>query len=129
MLKKILFQTHWFLGISAGIVVAVVGVTGAAISFEEELLHVLNKSVVTVPQQGAPLSPPDLLAKIAANNPGKQITNLNVFSAPGQAARVTFAAEPAPSTEQVPGRPAQRRRGETRYVNPYTAELIGGKEL
>ena len=36
--KKVLFQLHWFFGISAGLVLALMGVTGALYSFEEEIL-------------------------------------------------------------------------------------------
>jgi uncharacterized iron-regulated membrane protein len=36
VLKKILFQLHWLLGISAGLVLALMGVTGAAYSFQNE---------------------------------------------------------------------------------------------
>ena len=33
MVKNAIFQIHWFLGITAGLVLAVVGVTGAMLSF------------------------------------------------------------------------------------------------
>lgn len=32
MMKRIIFQAYWLLGITAGLVLAVMGVTGAAIS-------------------------------------------------------------------------------------------------
>ncbi len=35
MTRRILFQIHWFLGITAGFVLAVMGVTGALLSFED----------------------------------------------------------------------------------------------
>ena len=34
--RALLFQVHWFLGITAGLVLAVMGVTGATMSFEAE---------------------------------------------------------------------------------------------
>ena len=39
MLKKVWFQLHWFFGISAGLVLALMGVTGATLSFQDELLR------------------------------------------------------------------------------------------
>jgi sulfite reductase (NADPH) flavoprotein alpha-component len=129
VLKKILFQLHWFLGISAGIVIAIVGVTGAALSFEHELLQWMNRGVVTVEARStAPLPVHELLARIQSNNADKQIQNINVFSDPTLAARVTFAPPPVKEAPATSG-PPQRRRGETRYVDPYSGELLGGKEL
>ena len=48
MLRKLWFQFHWLLGISAGVVLAVIGTTGAMLSFEEELLRAINPGVMTV---------------------------------------------------------------------------------
>jgi sulfite reductase (NADPH) flavoprotein alpha-component len=45
MLKKILFQTHWLIGITAGVVLALVGLTGAVLSFEKEIVASLNGGV------------------------------------------------------------------------------------
>src|SRR5882724_3068212 len=56
MFKKIAFQLHWLMGITAGIVLAIVGVTGAALSFQDELLEALNRGVLTI----SPQSPPPL---------------------------------------------------------------------
>lgn len=39
MLKKTLFQLHWFFGITAGLVLALMGITGAAYSFQDEILR------------------------------------------------------------------------------------------
>ena len=50
-MKKTWFQIHWAIGISAGIVLAVVGVTGACLSFQNEILHWLNPGVITVAQR------------------------------------------------------------------------------
>jgi sulfite reductase (NADPH) flavoprotein alpha-component len=39
VLKKTLFQLHWFFGISAGLVLALMGITGATVSFQDEILY------------------------------------------------------------------------------------------
>ena len=51
MLKKVWFQLHWFFGISAGLVLALMGVTGAALSFQDELLRAFNPASLTVQEQ------------------------------------------------------------------------------
>jgi sulfite reductase (NADPH) flavoprotein alpha-component len=54
MFKDVLFQVHWFVGITAGVVLAIVGLTGGMLAFEQEILRLTNRGVITV----APLSLP-----------------------------------------------------------------------
>src|SRR5690349_7691240 len=108
MLRNIFFQIHWLLGITAGTVLIVVGLTGAILAFEPEISRVMNPDVVRVTPQGAPLAPEALLERIQAAAPDKKPAMLLLASDPEESARITFAPEP----------PA--KRGETRYLNPYT---------
>ena len=48
MLGRILFQIHWLAGITAGTVLAVVGLTGGMLAFEHELLALFNPGVLRV---------------------------------------------------------------------------------
>jgi sulfite reductase (NADPH) flavoprotein alpha-component len=124
MLKNAFFQVHWFVGITAGIVLGIVGITGAMLSFEHQIVDWLNRDVRSVEVRTEPTLPaPVLLARIAENNPGKRITALAIETTPGHAARVTFAPEGGAERRGEGGRGP---RGETRYVNPYTAEIIQG---
>lgn len=121
MLRKILFQTHWFLGITAGLVLALVGVTGAMLSYEHAVLRAINPGVMTVQPGGrTPLPPAELLARVAGEAPGRAVQSLTLSAEPTDAARVGFA--PAPGAPPGPG---GRPRGETRWLDPYTGELLG----
>lgn len=121
MLRKILFQTHWLLGITAGLVLALVGITGALLSYEHALLKALNPGVRTVDADGRqPLPPAELLARVAAAEPDKPIASLTLSAEPADAARVGFA--PAPGAPPGPG---GRPRGEMRWLDPYTGQLLG----
>lgn len=51
MLKTILFQLHWLLGITAGTVLAIMGLTGATMSFEDEIVRALNPAFAQVAQR------------------------------------------------------------------------------
>src|SRR5688572_14755855 len=52
MLRNILFQAHWLMGITAGVVLALVGVTGAMLSFEKQIVAALNGGVyIEAPRQ------------------------------------------------------------------------------
>lgn len=121
MFKNLVFQLHWLLGITAGVVLAVVGVTGAMLSFEQPILVAINPGVMTVPAAGRqPLAPAELLARIAAAEPDKVISSLTLPGSGGESARVGFA----PGRDAKPG-PGGRVRGETRHVDPYTGDLLG----
>jgi sulfite reductase (NADPH) flavoprotein alpha-component len=120
MVKNLIFQLHWLLGITAGVVLAVVGITGAMLSFEHDLLKAMNPGVMTVTPQAQALTPAELLARISVAAPGKTVQSLSLAGEPEESARVGFA--PAPDAKPGPG---GRVRGETRYVNPYTGELLG----
>lgn len=112
MLRNILFQVHWLIGITAGTVLVIVGLSGATIAFEPELLRALNPDVLRVTPQGAALAPGALLEKIQGAMPDKKIATLTLASDPQAAARVMFAAD-------APG-----RRGESRYVDPYSGVVL-----
>ncbi|HBX54249.1 MAG TPA: hypothetical protein DEH10_02405, partial [Pseudomonas sp.] len=67
VLKKILFQLHWLFGISAGLVLALMGVTGAAYSFQDELMRAFNPDVLSVEvQESGVLTPAQLVPKLEA---------------------------------------------------------------
>ncbi|HHJ4328574.1 TPA: PepSY domain-containing protein, partial [Klebsiella pneumoniae] len=58
MFKKVLFQLHWFFGISAGLVLAIMGVTGGLYSYEPEIMRALNPQALTVKVRPAGVLPP-----------------------------------------------------------------------
>jgi sulfite reductase (NADPH) flavoprotein alpha-component len=113
VLKKTLFQLHWFFGISAGLVLALMGITGATVSFEDEILAALNPSVLQVEKQVAGVLPPVELVEKIEGASGKKVAMIWVETDSGNAARVSFTPPPG------------ERRGEMRYFNPYTAEFMG----
>lgn len=112
MLKKTLFQLHWFFGISAGLVLALMGITGALVSFQDEILYAINPSVLQVQKQPAGVLPPaELVAKVEAAT-GLKVAMLSVNVDSDLAARVFFTP------------PAGERRGPMRIFDPYTGELL-----
>ena len=67
MLRWVLFQLHWIFGITAGLVLAVVGLTGAFLSFEDDILEWMNPGVLTVAaRDDAPLLTPQQLIDAVA---------------------------------------------------------------
>src|SRR5690349_4397140 len=104
MLKLAWFQIHWLIGITAGIVLAVVGLTGAMLSFEHEMKIWINPGVMTVATGTAPLPADALLARIEPLHPGRRVTSLALSSDPSDAVRVVLAPRPGDK---------DKRRGET----------------
>jgi sulfite reductase (NADPH) flavoprotein alpha-component len=116
--KKILFQIHWFVGITAGTLLMMVGVTGAMLSFSEDIIDAVNPGVLEVARQAGPvLDAPQLFARLQQIAPDSQIAGLSLTGDPDGSAqvhsvRVNFV--PAPG----------EKRGELRYVDPYTGQLL-----
>ena len=108
MMKKLWFWAHWLLGITAGVVLALMGITGALLSFEEDLLRWMNPGVMTVtPRAEKPWPPHELVARVQAAFPEKRLTGLNLSADPRDAVRVGFAA--SGSSQGGRGRPARSR--------------------
>jgi len=126
MFKQVWFQTHWVIGITAGVVLAVVGVTGGLLSFETQILDWLNSDVrIVSPRPESALAPAELVKRIAAANPQRQITALSVSSDPTAAVKVTFA-RPRTADKGSSRPPGRGSRGEARYADPYSGALIEG---
>ena len=109
--KKILFQLHWFFGITAGLVIALMGVTGALYSFQEEILLAVNPQMAVTPQSRPVLEPGEMIERLHAR--GISVSGLYVDTEGGQPARVFLTPPPG------------KRRGGVRFVDPYTAESLG----
>src|ERR1700722_19101489 len=104
MMKWALYRLHWLLGISAGVVLSMMGVTGAIMAFEDEITAALDQGIVAVPAwpAAAVLSPDELLARFIEQSPGSIPTKLTVFPEPGKSARLIYRprfAEPLTGEE------------------------------
>lgn len=112
MFKKTFFQIHWFLGITAGLVLSIIGVTGAIYSYEQQILKWINTDSYTVQAQSGPkLSPAELYQHFKQQNPEMQINSVSLDASPTGSSTVNIAKEGA-------------RRGYNMMVNPYTAEVL-----
>jgi sulfite reductase (NADPH) flavoprotein alpha-component len=115
MFKSLIRQTHLLLGITIGLVLPVVGISGAIMAFEDPIMAALSPGIVDVAPQPLPaLTPDELLARFAAQQPGAVPTLLIMAPKPGGAARLTYRG---------PGR--QTGEAGISYLDPYTGRMLG----
>jgi uncharacterized iron-regulated membrane protein len=106
--RKTLFWLHLAAGLVAGLIIAVMCFTGAALAFEKEITAYAERDArsVTPPAPGAPRLPlPELQARFRAAHPDVRPSGFTLARDP--AAAVTFTVG----------------RNENFYVNPYTGEV------
>lgn len=113
MYKSLWFKIHWILGITAGIILLIVGVTGAILSFEKEIMKAINSDsyYVKVIEGQDKLTTKELLEKFQASNPKAKINSISFSLDKESSTVINVASEGA-------------RRGLNIYINPYTAEVL-----
>ncbi|WP_426292748.1 PepSY-associated TM helix domain-containing protein [Dyadobacter endophyticus] len=111
--KKIASQLHLWLGVSSGLVVFIVALTGSILVFEEELEPVIYRKlhVVEVPKDQSPLPMDNLHATVASAYPKQRIARI--------------AIEPHPDRTVIFGLVKGKKEKDVLSVavNPYTAEI------
>ena len=121
MFKKFFFQIHWFLGITAGLLLSLMGVTGAIYSYEPQMLKWLNQDSYVVQAAATPkLTPAQLYQHFRLTQPKLEINSISIAASPTTSSTINIKKEGA-------------KRGYNMLVNPYNAavlpELRGQKTL
>src|SRR5579883_756365 len=81
-MRRALFQLHLWTAMIAGLVLILLGATGAILAFEEPIDHVLNPSLFYVQPQPQRVPVATLLANLKTAFPGKKPTMLMFGKAP-----------------------------------------------
>ncbi|CAN5120071.1 PepSY-associated TM helix domain-containing protein [soil metagenome] len=111
--RSVLLQAHSIVGLAVSVVLAVIGLTGATMSFEDEILDALNASIMHVAPTAAPLLTPDgILAQLKANNVPGKVAGLTLSSDPSKAVHVRFGREDGQRPASV-------------YVDPADGHVLG----
>jgi sulfite reductase (NADPH) flavoprotein alpha-component len=110
VLKKVLFQVHWFFGITAGLVLALMGITGALYSFEDEIVDALNPDTLFVQPLERQLSLVEMVSKVEAQGRDK-VSMFRIEPDSNRVAQVWFQPPPG------------QRRGEMHNFNPFTGDF------
>lgn len=113
-LRKTIFWSHLVIGLAAGLVIAVVALTGAAMAFQPQILEWAERDQRRVtPAETARLPVDTLLERVREQNPEAQPFSVTLSSDPSAAAVVSLG------------------RAGSLFVDPYTGEVkpSGAKDL
>jgi sulfite reductase (NADPH) flavoprotein alpha-component len=112
-IKAALHQVHSIAGLVLALLLSLIALTGAIMSFEDEIGDALNAGIMQVePRQTPALMPDELVARLEAGGVGKA-ASVMLSSDPSAAVRVRF------------GRDEQGVRRTSIYVDPYDARVLG----
>ena len=108
-LRSVLFWLHLACGVVAGVVIFIMSVTGALLTYQRQMTAWADmRGYWSEPSEGAKRLPADaLLAKVTSAQPDLTLTTIVIRSAPG--APASLAAGP----------------GRQVFVNPYSGEVLG----
>lgn len=109
-LRQIVFWGHFSLGITAGLLILVMALSGMGLAFKSQILEQANHAILTVkpPVQGVKLGIPDIINLIELQHPNLTIRSLTVFSDPQKSLKLNYG-----------------NKKDLLYVNPYTGADLG----
>ena len=115
-IKAILFQVHSVAGLVLALLLSLIALTGAIMSFEDEIVDHLNAGIVQVAPRTVPsLMPDELVARLKATHDFGKVSAVTLSSDPSTAVHVRFGRD------ERGGRPASL------YVDPYDARVLGSR--
>ncbi|MCA6107208.1 PepSY-associated TM helix domain-containing protein [Bradyrhizobium cenepequi] len=113
-IKTALLQVHSVIGLALSLVLALVGITGATMSFEDEIQASLNVGIMRVEARSTPMLTPDqLIARLQTNPDFGKVSAVTMASDPSAAVRIRFARNEGGA------------RPSSIYVDPYDARVLG----
>ncbi|WP_024509834.1 PepSY-associated TM helix domain-containing protein [Bradyrhizobium sp. ARR65] len=113
-IKPALLQVHSIIGLAFSLVLALMGITGATMSFEDEIEAYLNAGLMRVEARPTPrLTPDELIARLRAAGGVGKVSAVTLSSNLAVAARVRFV------------RSEDSSRPSSVYVDPYDAHVLG----
>lgn len=113
-IKAVLLQIHSLAGLVLALLLSLIALTGAIMSFEDEIVDHLNAGIMQVaPRQAPALMPDELVARL------KAAQDL------GRVAAVTLSSDPSAAVHVRFGRDEQGGRPASLYVDPYDAHVLG----
>src|SRR5215213_9602668 len=107
---KVLLKLHTYVGLSIGLLLALIGLTGSLIVFGDELDEWLNPGILKVEPRTATASAQSMLDAVRAAYPNEKLARVRLPREAHDSAELCFET---------------RREPRCVYVNPYTAAVLG----
>jgi uncharacterized iron-regulated membrane protein len=110
---------HRWAGLFMALFLVVAGLTGSVIAFQDEFDRLLNPRLLVVEPRGEPLSPVALRELALKHAPRGEINFLNLWRKPDESAAFLIS----------PRRDTAPPRFNAIYLDPYSGEFLGGRNL
>jgi sulfite reductase (NADPH) flavoprotein alpha-component len=110
--KSAFLQIHSVIGLAISLILGLIGMTGAMLSFEDEIVAALNRDVAHVEVRSASVLMPDaLVALVQAVPAAGKVGAVTMSSDPGATVRIRFARGEGAERSSV-------------YVDPYDGRVL-----
>src|ERR1051326_489798 len=114
-LRKFLLNVHLWIGLGACLLLFVLGLTGAALTYENQIDHLLNRSLAYVTPQAQRLSLDELAANVRKQYPQGPIVSVDLS-----------ASSPSPDLAYNFGVIQGKQRLQV-FVDQYTGRVLGAR--
>ncbi len=111
MYNSLWFKAHWVAGVFLGLFLIIIGFSGAVLSYQKEILRLINPASHTVVANGEMMSPTQIVDSYIAKNSDAKINSIMLYSDATSSAVINVAVE-------------GERRGKSIYINPYSGEVL-----
>lgn len=113
-IKAALLQVHSIAGLALALLLCLIALTGAIMSFEDEIVDHLNAGIMQVAPRTTPaLTPDELVVRLRAVPDAGKVAGIVLSSDPSAAVHIRFA------------RDEQGERPSSLYVDPYDGSVLG----
>jgi len=116
-MRAALVRLHRYAGLSLALFLALAGLTGSAIVFNEEIDAWLNPALFETHTSGAALSPDELARRVERALPDARVTYIPLAKAPGEAADL-----------RVEGRNGKVLGYDEVFADPVTGRVLGKRQ-
>ncbi len=118
-LRNLALTLHRYIGLTFGLLLVILGLTGSALVFWRPIDYVLNPSLMQVAPQAEPQSIDAVLASARQAHPNLQLQSITFPEPPG---RTTYLISLKPQDQ------LEAEQSTEVFVNPYTAEILGSRQ-
>jgi uncharacterized iron-regulated membrane protein len=118
-LRKLVLTWHRYIGLTFGLLLVILGLTGSVLVFQRQIDYSLNPSLMQVAPEAERQSIDAVLASVGRVYPDLQLQSLAFPEPPG---RTTYLLSLKPKDQLNSDRTTEI------FVNPYTTQILGSRQ-